>query len=104
MIVPISRRYEPGTLVIETTWVTETGWVVVRDALTPPAAATEHARHARTASTKPSTLLRTIDCLDGEVEMEMECVPCFDYGREQGAWGSTGAGTTGDGAPAGATR
>ena len=34
MIVPISRRYEPGTLVIETTWVTDTGWVVVHDALT----------------------------------------------------------------------
>ena len=34
VIVPISRRYEPGTLVIETTWVTDTGWVVVHDALT----------------------------------------------------------------------
>ncbi|HWT89984.1 MAG TPA: trehalase-like domain-containing protein, partial [Solirubrobacterales bacterium] len=32
--VPIARRYEPGTLVIETTWVTDTGWVVVKDALT----------------------------------------------------------------------
>jgi alpha,alpha-trehalase len=34
VVVPISRRYVPGTLVIETTWVTETGWVVVKDALT----------------------------------------------------------------------
>ena len=34
VVVPISRRYEPGTLVIETTWVTDTGWVVVHDALT----------------------------------------------------------------------
>ena len=34
VIVPIGRRYEPGTLVIETTWVTDTGWVVVHDALT----------------------------------------------------------------------
>ena len=33
VVVPISRRYIPGTLVIETTWVTDTGWVVVHDAL-----------------------------------------------------------------------
>ena len=25
--VPVARRYEPGTNVIETTWATETGWV-----------------------------------------------------------------------------
>src|SRR3954454_23250990 len=34
VVVPISRRYQPGTLVIETTWVTDTGWAVVKDALT----------------------------------------------------------------------
>ena len=34
VVVPISRRYKPGTLVIETTWVTDTGWVVIHDALT----------------------------------------------------------------------
>ena len=33
VVVPISRRYIPGTLVIETTWVTDTGWMVVHDAL-----------------------------------------------------------------------
>ena len=31
--MPISRRYEPGTLVIETTWVTDTGWLVTHDLL-----------------------------------------------------------------------
>ena len=31
--VPVARRYEPGTNVIETTWATETGWLIVRDAL-----------------------------------------------------------------------
>src|SRR5690348_8199780 len=31
---PLSRRYEPGTLVLETTWSTDDGWVVIRDALT----------------------------------------------------------------------
>jgi GH15 family glucan-1,4-alpha-glucosidase len=32
--VPSSRRYEPGTNILETTWHTPSGWVVVRDALT----------------------------------------------------------------------
>ena len=50
VVVPISRRYEPGTLVIETTWVTDTGWVVVHDALTigdwvEPAAAAARTEH-----------------------------------------------------------
>src|ERR1051326_8511810 len=31
--VPAGRRYLPGTLVIETTWRTRTGWLLVRDAL-----------------------------------------------------------------------
>src|SRR5215217_3734408 len=31
--VPGGRRYLPGTIVLETTWMTRTGWLVVRDAL-----------------------------------------------------------------------
>ena len=31
---PTTRIYEPGTNVLETTWKTPTGWIVVRDALT----------------------------------------------------------------------
>jgi hypothetical protein len=31
--VPAARRYLPGGLIVETTWQTETGWLVVRDAL-----------------------------------------------------------------------
>src|SRR3954467_12774799 len=31
--VPASRRYEPGTNILETTWMTSKGWAVVRDAL-----------------------------------------------------------------------
>ena len=77
VIVPISRRYSPGTLVIETTWVTDTGWVVVKDALTiadwaPPES--------------DRSLLRTMTCIDGEVEMEMECLPRFGYGAEPARW------------------
>lgn len=31
--VPVARRYDPGTNVLETTWATATGWLLVRDAL-----------------------------------------------------------------------
>ena len=55
VVVPISRRYEPGTLVIETTWVTDTGWVVVHDALTigewVPAATASTGRRPNTSPT-----------------------------------------------------
>ena len=91
VIVPISRRYVPGTLVIETTWVTESGWVVVKDALTIAdwaPAGDSGARKGRpdTAHESDRSLLRTITCIDGEVEMEMECLPRFAYGAEAASW------------------
>jgi GH15 family glucan-1,4-alpha-glucosidase len=88
VIVPISRRYEPGTLVIETTWVTDTGWVVVHDALTIAEWAAEGGKGNRpdTEHESDHSLLRTMTCVDGEVEMEMECVPRFGYGLEGTTW------------------
>ncbi len=92
VIVPISRRYAPGTLVIETTWVTDTGWVVVKDALTiadwAPAGGDASQRRGRpeTAHENDRSLLRTMTCIDGEVEMEMECLPRFGYGAEGARW------------------
>ncbi|HEV2857313.1 MAG TPA: glycoside hydrolase family 15 protein [Solirubrobacterales bacterium] len=92
VIVPISRRYSPGTLVIETTWVTDTGWAVVKDALTiadwVPADGDPDSPRARpdTEHESDRSLLRTITCIDGAVEMEMECLPRFDYGREEAKW------------------
>ncbi|HKO37046.1 MAG TPA: glycoside hydrolase family 15 protein [Solirubrobacterales bacterium] len=92
VIVPISRRYSPGTLVIETTWVTDTGWVVVKDALTiadwVPAGGDKAQRQGRPETEHESdrSLLRTITCIDGEVEMEMECLPRFGYGLEEAKW------------------
>jgi alpha,alpha-trehalase len=92
VVVPISRRYVPGTLVIETTWVTDTGWIVVKDALTiadwAPAGNDGSDRQGRpeTAHESDRSLLRTMTCIDGEVEMEMECLPRFDYGLEGAKW------------------
>src|SRR5437660_11771919 len=31
--VPAGRRYIPGTMVLETTWSTNSGWLIVRDVL-----------------------------------------------------------------------
>jgi GH15 family glucan-1,4-alpha-glucosidase len=89
VIVPISRRYEPGTLVIETTWVTDTGWVVVHDALTIAEWATvggDGPGRPDTEHESDRSLLRTVTCIDGEVEMEMECLPRFAYGLEEASW------------------
>jgi len=88
VIVPISRRYEPGTLVIETTWVTETGWVVVHDLLSIGEWAPEGGPRSRPETEHESdrSLLRLMTCVDGEVEMEMECLPRFAYGAEAVSW------------------
>ena len=88
VVVPISRRYKPGTLVIETTWVTPTGWVVIHDALTIGEWAAEGERGSRPQTEHESdhSLLRLMTCVDGEVEMELECLPRFAYGAEAASW------------------
>src|SRR5262245_335143 len=87
---PTSRWYVPGTNVLETTWKTPSGWVVVRDALTM--APTGH-RDEVTPHTRPPAdddgehmLVRTVECLEGEVEVELICEPVFDYGRVPAEW------------------
>jgi GH15 family glucan-1,4-alpha-glucosidase len=95
VVAPISRHYEPGTLALETTWVTPTGWCVVRDALTIGEWETvgegDEGR-PDTGHGSDRSLLRTVTCIDGEVELEMECAPRFDYGREPAAWELLGFG------------
>jgi GH15 family glucan-1,4-alpha-glucosidase len=104
VVVPISRRYEPGTLVIETTWVTDSGWVVVHDALTIGDWVEQAGpgSRPRTEHESDHSLLRTMTCIDGEVEIEMECLPRFAYGAETATWsgGELGEATArgGDGA------
>jgi alpha,alpha-trehalase len=88
VVVPIGRRYKPGTLVIETTWVTDTGWAVVHDALTIAEWASAAGERSRpdTQHESDRSLLRTITCIDGEVELEMECLPRLGYGLEGAHW------------------
>jgi GH15 family glucan-1,4-alpha-glucosidase len=87
---PSSRVYEPGTNTLLTTWKTPTGWIMVRDALTMGPSEGED---LITPHTRPPAdddgdhmLVRTVLCLDGQVEVEVVCEPIFDYGREVAEW------------------
>ncbi|MDH4334245.1 MAG: glycoside hydrolase family 15 protein [Chloroflexota bacterium] len=89
--VPLSRRYLPGTMVLETSWMTPTGWIIVRDVLlVGPWRHDEDRSHSqRRAPTDydaQHVLLRTVRCVNGEVQLSMDCEPVFDYGRELGSW------------------
>ena len=87
---PTARAYEPGTNVLVTTWKTPSGWLLVRDALTM--GPWDH-EDAITPHTRPPAdddadhmLVRTVECLDGHVEVELVCEPVFDYGRTPAEW------------------
>jgi alpha,alpha-trehalase len=87
---PAARHYEPGTNVLVTTWKTPSGWVVVRDALTigPTSGDDTITPHTRPPADDDADhlLVRTVECLDGSVEVEIVCEPIFDYGREPAEW------------------
>ena len=105
---PAARSYLPGTNVLTTTWHTTTGWLVVRDALVM---GPNHQEDTVTPHTRPPAdedaehlLVRTVECIEGSVELELVCEPVFDYGRTPAEWSlvdgsrhtadATGAGTT----------
>jgi GH15 family glucan-1,4-alpha-glucosidase len=87
---PAARHYEPGTNVLVTTWKTPSGWIVVRDALTMGPSEIED---TITPHTRPPAdddaehlLVRTVECIEGSVEVELVCEPVFDYGRTEASW------------------
>jgi alpha,alpha-trehalase len=105
---PAARSYLPGTNVLTTAWHTTTGWLVVRDALVM---GPNHQEDTVTPHTRPPAdedaehlLVRTVECIEGSVELELVCEPVFDYGRTPAEWSlvdgsrhiadATGAGTT----------
>ena len=95
--VPAGRRYLPGTMVLETTWGTRTGWVIVRDVLLigpwhHDAERSQTHRRSPTDQDADHVLLRTIRCVNGHVEMHMECEPKLDYGRTRILWEYDGDG------------
>ncbi|HEX9230264.1 MAG TPA: glycoside hydrolase family 15 protein [Jatrophihabitantaceae bacterium] len=91
VLVPAARRYLPGTMILETSWGTPTGWIVVRDLLVigPWRHETELSHtHRRTPTDYDSEhiLLRMVRCVNGEVQTVVECEPVFDYGRRFAKW------------------
>ncbi|HEV7423419.1 MAG TPA: glycoside hydrolase family 15 protein [Mycobacterium sp.] len=95
--VPAARRYLPGSLILETTWQTHTGWMIVRDTLVM-SQWHDIERRSRTHRRTPMdwdaehTLLRTVRCVSGTVELVMDCEPSFDYHRIPAGWEYSAAG------------
>ena len=89
VVVPLARRYVPGTNVLETTWMCEEGWVVVRDALTVSEwrEQTDH-EHTRppTGHDADAGLVRTARCVQGRVELELHCDLAYGYGATRPRW------------------
>ena len=91
-----------------TTWKTPAGWIVVRDALTmgPRGHADEITPHTRPPADDDGDhmLVRTVECIEGSVEVELVCEPLFDYGRTPAEWTLVdGSLNTADAAGAGKT-
>ena len=98
LYVPAGRRYLPGTNVIETTWMTPQGWVRVLDALT---IGEWHDNEEGSSHTRPPTdydadhiMVRVIECMQGQVQMEMVCEPMLDYGATMATWSAVEDGRT----------
>jgi len=95
--VPAGRRYVPGTMVVETSWETRMGWVIVRDALSigPWHHENERSRSHRRSPTDHDAdhvMLRLIECVQGSAEIKLECEPAFDYGGLTADWSYSGPG------------
>jgi GH15 family glucan-1,4-alpha-glucosidase len=95
--VPAARRYLPGTMVLETSWGTRGGWIIVRDVMLmgPWHHEEERAYTRRRAPTDydaDHVLLRLVRCVNGEVQVNLDCEPVFDYGRSPAHWDYDGPG------------
>jgi alpha,alpha-trehalase len=94
--VPQHRRYVPGTMVLETTWQTPTGWMIVEDFLAVGPVQHEGRRpdyHRAPADFGAvGALVRIATCISGRVEAVVNCAPSFNYGTTGGKWDYKGDG------------
>jgi alpha,alpha-trehalase len=94
--VPAGQRYLLGSMVVETTWMTASGFLIVRDALTlgPWRDERRGAQQRRPPGDTQAdhVLLRTMHCVHGSVEVTVDCEPMFDYGRKAARWTYLGPG------------
>jgi len=92
--VPSQRRYIPGTMVLETTWHTPTGWLVVTDALVvgPWRGGPRSDRYQRVPSdhVAQGVLVRTATCIEGRADVLLNCLPLSDYGATSATWSYQG--------------
>jgi GH15 family glucan-1,4-alpha-glucosidase len=65
-VLEVRRRYRPGTMILETTFVTKRGEVCVTDFMPPRG--------------KHSDVVRMVHAVSGRVKMHMDMVLRFDYG------------------------
>ena len=72
----VSRHYLDETMLIETTFRTPTGTVVLVDAM----AIGRHERGHDLGVHSPGILVRSLACVSGIVEMELTYAPRFEYG------------------------
>ena len=63
----VDWRYRPGTFVLETTWEGPRGRALVTDFMTP--------------STTRADLIRRVECLEGDVDVDCDLRIRFDYAR-----------------------
>jgi GH15 family glucan-1,4-alpha-glucosidase len=95
-LVPQARRYVPGTMVLETTWQTPTGWMTVHDLLAvgPAEVAGRRADYHRAPADfgAVGALVRIATCISGRVEVMVNCAPLFNYGTAGGMWSYQGEG------------
>jgi alpha,alpha-trehalase len=89
--VPAARRYLPGSLIVETTWQSRSGWMIVRDMLCmgPWHNIEERSKTHRRAPTDydaEHVLLRSVRCVNGSIDLVMSCEPLFEYGLLEPNW------------------
>jgi GH15 family glucan-1,4-alpha-glucosidase len=99
LYVPAGRRYIPGTNLIETTWMAPQGWLRVIDALT---IGEWHDNKHGSSHTRPPTdfdadhlLVRVVECIQGQVQVEVVCEPMLDYGATPACWSVVDGGVEG---------
>ena len=89
-VAPDQRRYVPGTMVLETTWHTPTGWLVVNDLFVVRPVSDEGRRagydRVPRVGAGVGTILRTATCISGKVDVVAMCLPMFDYGSAPSTW------------------
>ncbi len=97
--VPAGRRYIPGTNIIETTWMTPQGWLRVVEALT---IGPWHDNKHGSSHTRPPTdydadhlVVRIVECIQGQVQVEIVCEPMLDYGAMAASWSVVQSGEEG---------